>query len=87
MVHNEGVRRLWRGSSLTINRAMIVTASQLATYDQAKEATIEYRGGRRVGPASFTGGIMAAAGSNPVDMIKTRMVNMKVEFLIYMHIS
>ncbi|MCH1922048.1 MC/SLC25 family protein, partial [Shewanella sp. A3A] len=34
MARDEGVRSLWRGSSLTVNRAMIVTASQLATYDQ-----------------------------------------------------
>ncbi|GJN15937.1 hypothetical protein PR202_gb02884 [Eleusine coracana subsp. coracana] len=75
---------LWRGSSLTINRAMIVTASQLATYDQAKEAILEYRGAGSDGlathvTASFAAGIVAAAGSNPVDVIKTRMMNMKVE--------
>jgi solute carrier family 25 oxoglutarate transporter 11 len=84
MVQGEGVRSLWRGSSLTINRAMIVTASQLATYDQAKEAILEYRGAGADGlathvAASFTAGIVAAAGSNPVDVIKTRMMNMKVE--------
>ncbi|KAK3121979.1 hypothetical protein QOZ80_8AG0634580 [Eleusine coracana subsp. coracana] len=84
MVNNEGVRSLWRGSSLTINRAMIVTASQLATYDQAKEAILEYRGAGSDGlathvTASFAAGIVAAAGSNPVDVIKTRMMNMKVE--------
>jgi len=84
MVNNEGVRSLWRGSSLTINRAMIVTASQLATYDQAKEAILEYRGAGADGlathvTASFAAGIVAAAGSNPVDVIKTRMMNMKVE--------
>ncbi|KAJ6860190.1 hypothetical protein NC651_036521 [Populus alba x Populus x berolinensis] len=41
MSKQEGVASLWRGSSLTVNRAMIVTASQLASYDQAKEMILE----------------------------------------------
>ncbi|KAG0480093.1 hypothetical protein HPP92_010691 [Vanilla planifolia] len=83
MVKREGVGSLWRGSALTVNRAMIVTASQLATYDQAKEAIL----GRGLLPdglpthvaASFTAGLVAAAASNPVDVVKTRVMNMKVE--------
>ncbi|KAL6004862.1 hypothetical protein ACLOJK_005418 [Asimina triloba] len=41
MWRQEGVASLWRGSSLTVNRAMIVTASQLATYDQVKETMLK----------------------------------------------
>jgi solute carrier family 25 oxoglutarate transporter 11 len=83
MARDEGVRSLWRGSSLTVNRAMIVTASQLATYDQAKEAILARWGSGADGlgthvAASFTAGIVAAAASNPVDVVKTRMMNMKV---------
>ena len=82
MARDEGVRSLWRGSSLTVNRAMIVTASQLATYDQAKEAILARRGPGADGlathvAASFTAGLVAAAASNPVDVVKTRMMNMK----------
>ncbi|WZZ27744.1 hypothetical protein YC2023_011145 [Brassica napus] len=58
MVRGEGVTLLWRGSSMTINRAMLVTASQLAT---------------------FAAGFVASVASNPVDVIKTRVMNMKVE--------
>jgi solute carrier family 25 oxoglutarate transporter 11 len=36
IVREEGVMTLWRGSFPTIQRAMLVTASQLAVYDQAK---------------------------------------------------
>lgn len=84
MARNEGITSLWRGSSLTINRAMIVTASQLATYDQAKEAILGWRGKETDGlgtqtAASFTAGLVAAATSNPVDVVKTRVMNMKVE--------
>ena len=83
MVRREGVGSLWRGSSLTVNRAMIVTASQLATYDQAKEAIL----GKGLMPdglpthvaASFAAGLVASVASNPVDVVKTRVMNMKVE--------
>ncbi|KAI3508878.1 hypothetical protein L1887_23898 [Cichorium endivia] len=83
MVKQEGVTSLWRGSALTVNRAMIVTAAQLASYDQIKE-TILSKGvmvdglGTHV-TASFAAGFVAAVASNPVDVIKTRVMNMKVE--------
>ncbi|XP_078441904.1 mitochondrial uncoupling protein 5-like [Wolffia australiana] len=83
MARAEGVGSLWRGSSLTINRAMIVTAAQLATYDQAKEAILASRamadGMATHVAASFAAGLVAALASNPVDVIKTRVMNMKVE--------
>lgn len=83
MSKDEGVTSLWRGSSLTVNRAMLVTASQLASYDQFKEMILE-KGLMRDGlgthvTASFAAGFVAAVASNPVDVIKTRVMNMKVE--------
>lgn len=83
MSKQEGVTSLWRGSSLTVNRAMLVTASQLASYDQFKE-TILQKGWMKDGlmthvTASFGAGFVAAVVSNPVDVIKTRVMNMKVE--------
>ncbi|XP_022131753.1 mitochondrial uncoupling protein 5-like [Momordica charantia] len=83
MSKQEGIGSLWRGSSLTVNRAMIVTASQLASYDQIKETILE-KGVMKDGlgthvTASFAAGFVAAVASNPVDVIKTRVMNMKVE--------
>ncbi|OAY35753.1 mitochondrial uncoupling protein 5 [Manihot esculenta] len=83
MAKQEGITSLWRGSSLTVNRAMLVTASQLASYDQFKETILEKRLmsdglGTHV-TASFAAGFVAAVASNPVDVIKTRVMNMKVE--------
>lgn len=83
MSKNEGVGSLWRGSSLTVNRAMLVTASQLASYDQFKETILE-KGLMKDGlgthvAASFAAGFVASVVSNPVDVIKTRVMNMKVE--------
>ncbi|XP_044510611.1 mitochondrial uncoupling protein 5-like [Mangifera indica] len=83
MSKQEGVISLWRGSSLTVNRAMIVTASQLASYDQIKETILD-KGimsdglGTHV-TASFSAGFVAAVASNPIDVIKTRVMNMKVD--------
>ncbi|KAJ4827955.1 Mitochondrial uncoupling protein 5 [Turnera subulata] len=83
MAKQEGVTSLWRGSSLTVNRAMLVTASQLASYDEFKEMILR-RGVMRDGlgthvTASFGAGFVAAVVTNPVDVIKTRVMNMKVE--------
>ncbi|XP_009601181.1 mitochondrial uncoupling protein 5-like [Nicotiana tabacum] len=83
MSKSEGITSLWRGSSLTVNRAMLVTASQLASYDQFKETILE-KGLMNDGlgthvTASFAAGFVAAVASNPVDVIKTRVMNMKVE--------
>lgn len=82
MSKQEGITSLWRGSSLTVNRAMLVTASQLASYDQFKEMIIA-KGIMNDGlgthvTASFAAGFVAAVASNPVDVIKTRVMNMKV---------
>jgi len=82
MSNQEGVGSLWRGSALTVNRAMIVTASQLASYDQFKE-TILGNGWMEDGlgthvAASFAAGFVASVASNPIDVIKTRVMNMKV---------
>ncbi|XP_010520776.1 PREDICTED: mitochondrial uncoupling protein 6-like [Tarenaya hassleriana] len=81
IARREGFGSLWRGSWLTVNRAMIVTASQLATYDQVKEAMVA--GGRGLSPegmgthaAASVAGLVAEVASNPVDVVKTRMMNM-----------
>ncbi|KAF0913282.1 hypothetical protein E2562_021934 [Oryza meyeriana var. granulata] len=83
MARDEGVCSLWRGSPLTVKRAMIVAASQLATYDQAKEAILARRGPGADGLAThvasgLAAGLVAAAASTPVDVVKTRVMNMKV---------
>ncbi|CAI0432734.1 unnamed protein product, partial [Linum tenue] len=59
---------------MTVNRAMLVTASQLASYDQFKETILE-KGVMSDGlgthvTASFTAGFVAAVVLNPVDVIK-----------------
>ena len=73
------VAGLWRGILPTINRAMIVTAGQLATYDQFKEALLQtgyFKENRLTHfTASFLAGFVATVVSNPIDVVKTRIMN------------
>jgi len=81
VVRTEGVLALWRGCMPTVNRAMIVTASQMAVYDQSKmfilDKTAAKDGLAVQTAASFVAGCVAAVTSNPIDVAKTRLMNMK----------
>ena len=81
VARSEGVPALWRGVIPTMNRAMIVTASQMAFYEQSKQAIIDsgaLRDGVLAhGAAALCAGAAAAVASNPFDVAKTRMQNMK----------
>jgi solute carrier family 25 oxoglutarate transporter 11 len=76
------VLSLWTGAAPTVTRAMLVTAAQLATYDQIKDTIVE----NRLAPegvatqvlASCGAGVLASVASNPIDVVKTRVMNMKV---------
>jgi len=80
IVKNEGVLGLWRGVSPNIQRAIIVNAAELATYDQAKETLVSTG---HFSPtkasthfvASFIAGFFAALASSPVDVIKNRLMS------------
>lgn len=82
MVRQEGIGSLWRGSLPTIQRAMVVTAAQLASYDQIKESLLATKvmedGLATHFTASFLAGLVASIISNPIDVVKTRIQNMKV---------
>lgn len=81
-IREEGLGALWRGASPTVVRAMLVTASQLATYDHVKEDILHHHwlhdGLILHVIASSAAGITASVTSNPVDVVKTRLMNMRV---------
>ncbi|KAJ7553431.1 hypothetical protein O6H91_06G097500 [Diphasiastrum complanatum] len=82
MIRQEGATTLWTGCGPTVQRAMVVTAAQLATYDQAKETLIS-RNITKDGlathvAASFSAGLVASVASNPIDVVKTRIMNMRI---------
>mmetsp|Transcript_16018 Transcript_16018/g.30768 ORF Transcript_16018/g.30768 Transcript_16018/m.30768 type:complete len:345 (+) Transcript_16018:568-1602(+) len=83
IIRQEGVGTLWRGCSPTVQRAMIITASQLAVYDQVKEELVA-RGAFEEGPSLHVTSSIIASGvasvtSNPVDLLKTRLMNMRID--------
>ncbi|XP_051877232.1 brain mitochondrial carrier protein 1 isoform X2 [Pristis pectinata] len=78
----EGTRGLWRGVSLTAQRAAIVVGVELPIYDVTKKYIIlsGFMGDTVYTHflSSFTCGLAGALASNPVDVVRTRMMNQKV---------
>lgn len=78
----EGVMTMWRGCGPTVARAMVVNAAQLASYSQAKQlilGTGYFKDNVMCHfVASMISGLITTAASMPVDIVKTRIQNMKV---------
>ncbi|XP_075447229.1 kidney mitochondrial carrier protein 1 isoform X1 [Ascaphus truei] len=77
----EGTRGLWKGVSLTAQRAAIVVGVELPVYDITKKHLIlSGRMGDNIYThflSSFTCGLAGALASNPVDVVRTRMMNQR----------
>ncbi|CAM9122645.1 unnamed protein product [Choristocarpus tenellus] len=70
----EGVLRYWRGAGPTVMRAMVVSMSQIATYDQAKDALGSVLQGVQLHlAAGIISAIIFSYVSMPLDTVKTRM--------------
>ncbi|XP_029792575.1 kidney mitochondrial carrier protein 1 isoform X3 [Suricata suricatta] len=78
----EGARGLWKGVSLTAQRAAIVVGVELPVYDLTKKHLIlSGLMGDTVSThflSSFACGLAGALASNPVDVVRTRMMNQRV---------
>ncbi|GAB5353814.1 hypothetical protein AAMO2058_000066200 [Amorphochlora amoebiformis] len=78
----EGIGRLWRGCTPTVVRAVLVTASQVPSYHMAK-STLTSKGGLDSTSvsthllAASISAISASVATNPVDVVKTRIINMQ----------
>lgn len=75
----EGVATLWRGVGPTVGRGAVVSMTQLASYEQAKEMLTPMMG---TGFPTFVSSAMVSAiiyctASLPLDIVKTRIQNMK----------
>jgi len=81
MTREEGLFTLWRGCVPTMGRAVVVNAAQLASYSQAKQnllATKYFEEGIFLHfVASMISGFITTVASMPVDIMKTRIQNMK----------
>ena len=81
MVREEGLGSLFRGVWPNSTRAVLMTASQLASYDIFKKELRE-RFGMANGlglhfSASFMAGFVATTVCSPVDVVKTRVMSAK----------
>eukprot|EP00455_Lapot_gusevi_P057486 TRINITY_DN9808_c0_g1_i3.p1 TRINITY_DN9808_c0_g1~~TRINITY_DN9808_c0_g1_i3.p1 ORF type:complete len:283 (+),score=64.12 TRINITY_DN9808_c0_g1_i3:105-953(+) len=74
-----GLKGLYRGVSATIVRASVLTASQLSAYDHAKRYLLHHTSlGDHPSThiiAALVSGLVAATATNPVDVIKTRVMS------------
>uniref|UniRef100_A0A8C5HQE9 Mitochondrial dicarboxylate carrier n=1 Tax=Gouania willdenowi TaxID=441366 RepID=A0A8C5HQE9_GOUWI len=80
----EGVRKLFSGASMASSRGALVTVGQLACYDQAKQLVL---GTGMLGDniithfmSSFIAGGCATFLCQPLDVLKTRLMNSKGEY-------
>ncbi|KAJ1114618.1 hypothetical protein NDU88_002853 [Pleurodeles waltl] len=78
----EGTRGLWKGVSLTAQRAAIVVGVELPVYDLSKKHLIK---SGHMGDTVYTHflsslacGLAGAIASNPVEVVRTRMMNQRV---------
>ncbi|PCH43523.1 mitochondrial carrier [Wolfiporia cocos MD-104 SS10] len=74
-----GLRALYRGVSPTTVRGVILSTSQICSYDQVKQV-LKRRGVMEEGiplhlTASMFAGLFCSITSNPVDVVKVRLMN------------
>ncbi|NXS99714.1 KMCP1 protein, partial [Jacana jacana] len=77
----EGTKGLWKAMSLTAQRAAIVVGVELPVYDLTKKHIIMsgFMGDTVYTHflSSFTCGLAGALASNPIDVVRTRMMNQR----------
>jgi hypothetical protein len=80
----EGARGLYTGISPTVQRAAVVAAVELASYDECKTLLVQYTG---LAPnskvthfaASTMAGFLCTIASSPLDVMKSRVMNQPVD--------
>lgn len=83
ITRQEGIRGLWRGVGPTVQRAAIISASQIPSYDHTKHTLLNnnymHEGLRLHFVSSMVAGLVCATVTSPVDVIKTRVMNQRVK--------
>ncbi|KAK1318450.1 Mitochondrial uncoupling protein 1 [Acorus calamus] len=78
IISEEGIRALWKGVGPAMARAGALTASQLATYDESKQALLKrtalVEGFHLHLISSAIAGAVGTLVTAPMDMIKTRLM-------------
>ena len=77
VVQTEGITGLWQGTTPGMMRAAVLTASQMATYDEVKRSIIRtFNWGEDVRThfaTSMLTGLVCTTATSPVDVLKTKM--------------
>ncbi|XP_074587176.1 uncharacterized protein LOC141843056 isoform X2 [Curcuma longa] len=78
IISHEGLKAFWKGVGPAMARASCLTASQMATYDESKQALLKWSSleegfGLHL-ISSCIAGTMGTLVTAPVDMIKTRLM-------------
>uniref|UniRef100_A0A0K0E2A0 Mitochondrial dicarboxylate carrier n=1 Tax=Strongyloides stercoralis TaxID=6248 RepID=A0A0K0E2A0_STRER len=81
IIREEGFTRLFNGATMATGRALLMTVGQLAFYDQFKQIMLE-SGYFNDNPgthflSSFAAASVATVFTQPMDVMKTRMMNAK----------
>lgn len=78
----EGLRGLYRGVGPTTQRAAVLVGVLLPSYDYSKKILLESWGREDDSTthfvASFIAGLLGTAATNPIDVVKSRMMNQAV---------
>ncbi|KAG9319701.1 hypothetical protein KVV02_007001 [Mortierella alpina] len=87
----EGIQGLWRGVGPTAARAMVVTASQLASYDTTKHWLLKLKDSDHQARfkegylvhfcASTVAGLVCSIATSPIDTVKVRYMNQQFNAL------
>ncbi|ELT99385.1 hypothetical protein CAPTEDRAFT_178931 [Capitella teleta] len=81
IARQEGMRGLWRGMGPNASRAALVVGAEFPAYDFCKkslhEAQLPFSNTFIHLLSSFSAGVLGALATNPVDVIKTRMMNQR----------
>ena len=79
IVHHNGIVGLWKGVVPSMQRAALLTATQIASYDHSKQMVLNsgvvHEGILLHMGCSMLAGLLTATITSPVDVIKTRVMN------------
>ncbi|CAG0892808.1 unnamed protein product [Cyprideis torosa] len=83
-IEHGGIRGMWRGASVSCQRAALVTTGDLATYDVFKYGLMNYfcmRSDKAITHflASFASGFCTAIFACPIDVMKSRILNQPLD--------
>ena len=78
VIQKEGIKGLYRGVSANVQRAIVLTATQLPSYDHTKHTLLSFNNKESIllhFVCSMVAGLCSATTTSPIDVIKTRLMS------------